>query len=128
MPTRPPSRCTDPQCQALATRRGRCDDHQPTPWAGRADKAERYGISSGRWRSLKARVSRRDHGCCYRCGDDDQGEHVLDHIVPISEGGSPDDLENLGLLCPPCDAAKSAAETLRGNERRQARTRATRRS
>lgn len=47
---------------------------------------------------------------------------VMDHITPISEGGSPRDLDNLGLLCDPCDARKSAAEAARGNARRRART------
>lgn len=127
MPTRPPTRCGDPRCREFATNRGRCDEHQPTPWAGRDDKAARYGMSSGRWRALKARVSTRDNGCCYRCGADpddtpDEDEpFVLDHKVPISEGGSPSDLDNLGLLCGPCDTEKSAAEALRGNQRRRQR-------
>ncbi|MFD8596981.1 HNH endonuclease [Kitasatospora sp. NPDC059646] len=121
MPTRPPSRCSDPTCPELATKRGRCDQHQPIPWAGRDDKAARYGISSGRWRSLKATVTRRDDGCCWICGDGDADSYVLDHKVPISEGGSPTSLDNLGLACGPCDTVKSAAEALRGNQRRRER-------
>ncbi|PVC73479.1 HNH endonuclease [Streptomyces sp. CS081A] len=132
MPTAPPSRCTDPECRALATRRGRCDDHQPTPWAGRDDKAGRYGISSGRFRTLKRLVDRRDHGCCYICGieqpdpelyDEDEPTtwpHELDHVIPISEGGSVEALDNLGLACTACHAAKSKAEALRANQRRHA--------
>ncbi|MFE3109354.1 HNH endonuclease [Kitasatospora indigofera] len=123
MPSAPPSRCTDPQCHALAVQRGRCDDHQPIPWAGRTNKAERYGISSGTWRKLKARVRRRDNGCCYMCGDADAEAYVLDHITPVSEGGSVTNLDNLGLACGPCDALKSKAEALRGNQRRQERQR-----
>ncbi|WP_262702036.1 MULTISPECIES: HNH endonuclease [Streptomyces] len=126
MPTAPPSRCTDPECHELATRRGRCDAHQPIPWAGRDDKASRYGISSGNWRKLKARVARRDNDCCYQCGaeppeDPDEPGHVLDHITPIAEGGSPTDLDNLGLLCSLCDELKSKAEAARGNARRRER-------
>ncbi|MFF2651483.1 HNH endonuclease [Streptomyces sp. NPDC058045] len=131
MPSRPPSRCTDPQCHAFATRRGRCDAHQPIPWAGRDDKANRYGISSGRWRTLKRRVTERDNGCCYRCGteqpdpdDDPDGEHghQLDHITPIFEGGAAEDLDNLGLICEPCHLIKSKAEAARANRaRRRAR-------
>ncbi|MET9617548.1 HNH endonuclease [Kitasatospora indigofera] len=121
MPSAPPSRCTDPQCHAFAVQHGRCNDHQPTPWAGRTDKAARYGISSGTWRKLKARVSRRDNGCCYICGDADADSYVLDHITPVAEGGSVTDLDNLGLACPPCDEVKSKAEALRGNQRRQER-------
>lgn len=131
MPYAPPSRCTDPECHEYATAHGRCDDHQPIPWAGRDDKASRYGISSGRWRALKRKVTIRDHGCCYRCGamppdDPDQPGHVLDHVRPISEGGSPTDLDNLGLLCTTCDTIKSQAEAQRGAERARARSPARR--
>ncbi|MFF9894962.1 HNH endonuclease [Streptomyces longispororuber] len=131
MPYAPPSRCTDPECHEYATQHGRCDDHQRTPWAGRDDKAARYGISSGRWRTLKRKVTARDHGCCYRCGaeqpDDPDDGHVLDHVRPISEGGSPTDLDNLGLLCTTCDTIKSKEEALRGAERARARAQARRR-
>ncbi|MCP9205513.1 HNH endonuclease [Streptomyces sp. NEAU-Y11] len=129
MPTAPPSRCTDPECSELATKRGRCDKHQPIPWAGRDDKASRYGISSGTWRKLKRRITARDNGCCYRCGADqadtgpDDDPFVLDHIVPIAEGGSPTDLDNLGLLCPDCDQVKSRAEAIRGMHRARGRRR-----
>lgn len=129
MPTAPPSRCTDPQCPAMATKRGRCDEHQPIPWRGRDDKQARYGISSGEWRTLKRRVANRDYGCCYRCGADsgdtseDDDPFVLDHIVPIFEGGSPRDPDNLGLLCPDCDSIKSREESARANRARAERNR-----
>ncbi|MEV5770096.1 HNH endonuclease signature motif containing protein [Streptomyces antimycoticus] len=122
MPTAPPSRCTDPECRELATKRGRCDDHQPIPWAGRDDKASRYGISSGTWRKLKARVARRDNDCCYMCGaeqpDDPDEQHQLDHIIPIFEGGAVEDLDNLGLACVTCHETKSKAEAARANRAR----------
>ncbi|MFF9554579.1 HNH endonuclease [Streptomyces albus] len=125
MPYSPPTRCTDPECTEYATHRGRCDAHQPIPWAGRDDKAARYGISSGRWRTLKRRVTARDNGCCYRCGADqaDTGgeSFALDHITPIAEGGSRTDLNNLGLICPACDEIKSKAEALRGAQRARER-------
>lgn len=130
MPTRPPTRCGEPGCSTLTTE-GRCPKHQRVPWAGRDDKAVRYdGISSGRWRTLKRTVTNRDNGCCYACGnaqDDATGDDpaprpfVLDHKVPVSEGGSARNLDNLGLLCPPCDQAKSRAEAERGNLRRRSR-------
>ncbi|HET9381313.1 MAG TPA: HNH endonuclease signature motif containing protein [Streptomyces sp.] len=127
MPTRPPSRCAEPGCRALVPK-GRCEQHQRTPWAGRDDKAARYGISSGRWRTLKRRVALRDNGCCYCCGteqpdrrDDPDGEHQheLDHIIPISEGGAVEDLDNLGLICQPCHEIKSKAEAARANRARR---------
>lgn len=125
MPYAPPSRCTDPECREFATNRGRCDDHQPIPWRGRDDKATRYGISSGTWRSLKRKVTQRDHGCCYMCGtkqgdpDDPETEpHELDHVVPMFEGGSATSLDNLGLACVTCHEAKSKAEAARANKKR----------
>ncbi|MEU3447240.1 HNH endonuclease [Streptomyces thermolilacinus] len=133
MPTTPPSRCTDPECHQLATTRGRCDTHQPIPWRGRDDKAARYSISSGRWRTLKRRVTARDNGCCYLCGteqpdpaayDEDDPTtwpHELDHVIPISEGGSATSLDNLGLACTSCHETKSKAEAARANARRHAR-------
>lgn len=125
MPTAPPSRCTDPECHDLATKGSRCDDHQPIPWRGRDDKAARYGISSGEWRTLKRRVTQRDHGCCYLCGldqsdlDPDEEQHQLDHIVPIFQGGSVTSLDNLGLACTTCHEAKSKAEAARANRARR---------
>ena len=128
MPTSPPSRCTEGGCHEIATAGSRCDEHKPVPWRGRDNKAERYGITSGEWRKLKRRVAKRDHGCCYRCGadqadvmanDPEAERFVLDHIVPIFEGGSRKDMDNLGLLCPPCDEEKSKAEAARANRARK---------
>lgn len=124
MPTAPPSRCTEPMCGDFATEQGKCDEHKRPAWAGRATIRERYGISSGRWRSLKKQVARRDNGCCYVCGGEpDDGETLqLDHIRPVAEGGSPADLDNLGLIhADPCHADKSKREAARGNQRRRAR-------
>ncbi|MFE5159654.1 HNH endonuclease [Streptomyces sp. NPDC056697] len=130
MPTGPPTRCAEPGCSTLVPR-GRCEQHQRPAWAGREDKAARYGISSGRWRTLKRLITMRDNGCCYVCGteqpgpdDDPDGEyqHELDHITPIFEGGAAEDPENLGLICADCHAAKSKAEAARANRaRRKAR-------
>ncbi|MDX2639920.1 HNH endonuclease [Streptomyces stelliscabiei] len=124
MPKAPPTRCSAPECYDLATARGRCDSHQRQPWAGRDDKVARYGISSGAWRSLKARVDRRDNGHCYCCGGPAaEGETLeLDHIVPVAEGGARTALENLGLIhAEPCHAEKSKREAQRGSQRRRAR-------
>jgi 5-methylcytosine-specific restriction protein A len=122
MPTQPLSRCTDPECHDMATVRGRCDAHQPIAWRGRDDKAGRYGVSSGSWRALKRRVSRRDNGCCWYCGGEPEEDETLhlDHKIPVAEGGAITDLANLGLIhAEPCHDEKSKAEALRGNQRRR---------
>jgi 5-methylcytosine-specific restriction endonuclease McrA len=57
--------------------------------------------------------------------DPEAERFVLDHIVPIFEGGARKDLDNLGLLCPPCDEAKSKAEAARANQARKKSPRRT---
>ncbi|MFJ9340214.1 HNH endonuclease [Streptomyces sp. NPDC101733] len=79
-------------------------------------------MSSSQWRALKKRVSRRDNACCYYCGNESEdGDPLqLDHKVPVAEGGSTRDLDNLGLIhAEPCHAEKSAQEAARGNDRRR---------
>jgi 5-methylcytosine-specific restriction enzyme A len=120
MPYAPPSRCTDPECYALATNRGRCDDHQPIAWEGRAPAEERYGMSRGTMRSLKAKVMRRDNGCCYICGG--EGAEELEHKIPVSQGGARQSLDNLGVAHRECHAAKSKEEAVRGARRRTRKT------
>jgi 5-methylcytosine-specific restriction protein A len=71
-------------------------------------------------RSLKRRVAVRDNSSCYVCGREaDEGEVFdLEHKRPISLGGSPDDMENLGLICAEDHAIKSKAEAAAANRRR----------
>jgi 5-methylcytosine-specific restriction endonuclease McrA len=49
----------------------------PAPARGRAEGA--------RWRRLKARIIRRDHGICHLC--DRPGADSADHLVPEARGG-----------------------------------------
>lgn len=73
-------------------------------------------MSSGTMRSLKAKVSRRDNGCCYVCGG--EGADELEHIVPVSQGGAKRDLGNLGLIhSEPCHREKTAREASEGSRR-----------
>lgn len=125
MPTAPPTRCGAMNCHEFATNRGRCGEHQPKSWANRVRKQDRYGISSGTWRSIKRQVARRDNGCCYVCGrEPEEGETFdLDHKTPISEGGSARDMDNLGVICPEDHALKSKAEAARANRERTLRRR-----
>jgi 5-methylcytosine-specific restriction enzyme A len=51
--------------------------------------------------------------------DPEADRFVLDHIVPIFEGGARKDPDNLGLLCPPCDEVKSKSEAARANRARR---------
>jgi 5-methylcytosine-specific restriction protein A len=125
MPTAPPTRCSAGGCNNMATKRGRCDDCQPEPWRGRPSPQERYGMSSGTMRALKRRVALRDNGCCYVCGGEDADE--LEHIVPVSKGGAPRDLDNLGLIhSEPCHRDKTAREAAEAQAAARARRKAGR--
>ncbi|WP_205124362.1 HNH endonuclease [Tsukamurella asaccharolytica] len=71
-------------------------------------------------RARRRRVFARDgHRCKIRGPQCTGAADVLDHIVPIAEGGDETD-ENCQTACNPCHDAKSRAEAARGR-RRQAR-------
>lgn len=74
-------------------------------------------MSAGTMRSLKKRIMRRDHGCCYVCGGD--GADELEHIIPVSQGGSKRDQNNLGVIhSEPCHREKTQRESLEGQRRK----------
>jgi 5-methylcytosine-specific restriction protein A len=100
MPTRPPSRCAEPGCHALTTA-GRCDEHQRAAWETRS-KAWGAG-STRRWRTVRAQVLA-DEPKCRWCG---RPAAEVDHIVPLSRGGSRWDRANLQPLCSHCHDVKS---------------------
>tara|TARA_Y100000589_G_C27008941_1_gene569983 strand:- start:64 stop:915 length:852 start_codon:yes stop_codon:yes gene_type:complete len=55
---------------------------------------------STEWRSLRAKVMRRDHNKCRFCGIQSTSHMVCDHI----DGNASDNhLDNLGVNCPLCD-------------------------
>lgn len=80
-------------------------------------------MSSGTMRALKRRVAARDHDTCYVCGREaEEGEtYDLEHIVPISQGGSKSDMDNLGLICAEDHEIKSKAEAAQANRNRSSR-------
>lgn len=58
------------------------------------------------WNALRAQLSPSLYGdtnVCPECGSAD--DLTIDHIVPIARGGS-NDLENLAVLCRPCNSRK----------------------
>lgn len=69
---------------------------------------EEFRTASGRtplpkW--LRAFILERDGYTCTYCGDTDGPFHV-DHVLPVSKGGS-DDPENLVCACATCNLSKS---------------------
>lgn len=56
------------------------------------------------WGSLRSWVINRDDHKCVRCGA--RSDLHVDHIVPVSEGGHPFDVDNLQTLCQDCNLSK----------------------
>ena len=61
------------------------------------------------WRRLRLRVLDRDGWRCRNCGR--HGRLEVDHIIPLEQGGSMFDMDNLQALCrDPCHFAKTRGE------------------
>lgn len=101
MPMSPPTRCGDPECQELTTE-GRCKAHQRKAWANRS-KAWGKG-STHKWRAFRAQRLEAEPQCRW-CASERHLE--VDHIVPLSEGGSKWDAGNVQVLCKACHELKS---------------------
>jgi 5-methylcytosine-specific restriction endonuclease McrA len=107
MPEAPPSRCSEPSCYEL-TASGRCEQHQRKPWA---NKSKAWGSGSTR-KHRKWRADRlAEEPQCRRCGA--RTNLQVDHIVPLSEGGSRWDPANAQTLCADCHDVKSAEDRRR---------------
>lgn len=78
----------------------RCPDH-PAP--DRSSRKHLHIWRSRRWTRLSKRL-RRMQPWCSTCGSRD--DLTVDHRVPLNRGGDPFDLDNLDVLCRPCNSAK----------------------
>lgn len=70
--------------------------HDPNGWTPRLPEKE--------WWPLRGQVFRRDGHLCNYCKDED-GPFEVDHIIPVTRGGS-HDLTNLCVACKPCNSSK----------------------
>ena len=59
------------------------------------------------WRQVRYRAFRRDGWCCVKCG---RRAREVDHMKPISEGGSEFDVNNCQSLCRSCHMQKTMGE------------------
>ena len=64
-----------------------------------------------RWRKVRLIVLKRDDYCCYYCG---ATATTVDHIQPISKGGSMHDEHNLVAACLSCNSGKKDRTTAPG--------------
>lgn len=101
--------CNHPDCAKYQP----CPDHGPKPYE---TSRRRENTSSGWQQQREARyVLRRDLTICHVCGK--PGATIVDHIIPVNEGGA-DSLDNKAPIHQePCHRLKTAAEAQRGRER-----------
>jgi 5-methylcytosine-specific restriction protein A len=112
MPNRIPTRCP---CGNLATNQGRCDQHQRKAWA---NKSANSTTLTGRQRqTLRDQALARDPRCQV-CGETNVETLEYDHIIEISDGGSPLDPSNGWLLCTNCHKIKTAHARRARNQRK----------
>lgn len=71
------------------------------PLTTRAKRRERKSLSASKSLEVFARNDYR----CVRCGS--RSDLTVDHIIPVSRGGTNDD-DNLQTLCRPCNSRKGA--------------------
>ncbi|TQI72931.1 HNH endonuclease [Bosea sp. AK1] len=70
--------------------------HDPAGWTPRLPEKE--------WLPLTGQIYRRDGYLCAYCKTVD-GQFEIDHIVPVTRGGS-NDPDNLCVACKPCNSSK----------------------
>ena len=116
MPLSAPTPCRHPGCGAVLARPGYCDTHRKAVHrdygrARRSFDAELGFYQSAQWRAVRAAFLRQQPLCC-AC--EVRGRVVpavvVDHVVPIKQGGARFDPENLQALCVSDHNAKSAKE------------------
>lgn len=102
--------CSIPNCPSLATVRGRCAAHATVH--NREAHPNRSFYASTAWQSARYQVLSAEPLCriCQTQGRITAATEV-DHIRPISDGGSLTDAWNLQPLCKQCHSRKTRAES-----------------
>ncbi|WKX00956.1 HNH endonuclease signature motif containing protein [Rhodococcus aetherivorans] len=111
MPTAPPRQCD--RCRRTFTG-SRCPCRKA--WEGSTRTGQTSGTNSRRWRRLRERILQESPLCstCQR-----ELATVLDHRVPVAEGGAMWSESNLQGLCRSCSDRKTQEEAQRGRRRRR---------
>ena len=111
MPSLPPKPCCTPRCHKMATKRGKCEDHQPEAWVSSKGKtAEERGYGH-KWKKIRKQALVRDGYLCQECLKNDRLTVAtdVDHVINKAQGGT-DALSNLQCLCRPCHKIKTIKE------------------
>lgn len=111
MPSMPPKPCASPRCHKMASKYGKCEDHQPEPWNSSKGKSPAERGYGSEWVKIRAKALLRDgHLCqaCFKAGIITVATEV-DHIINKARGGT-NRMENLQSLCNPCHKDKTSKE------------------
>ena len=109
---KPPQYC--PKCRVIHD--GECPNKPKYGWSKKAGKGGRGGRP---WQRKRKYIFERDNYLCQIHLKDNQivpidlhghNHGVLDHIIPLSQGGSNDD-SNLQTICQSCDKIKTSEES-----------------
>lgn len=98
-------RCADPSCGHLAIKYGRCETHQPR-WTD-SPPSHSSRIPGPIRDAFRTAVLTRDPVCA-ACNTSPSTE--ADHVIPVSQGGSPSDPANGQGLCHRCHTLKTQTE------------------
>jgi len=95
----------------------RCPQHRRVSRGGSRDKRTRMG--GGQIRARRSALLIKQARACAGCGCPVGDDAIIDHVVPLGDGGA-DRWENLQLLCRPCHAVKTKEEaTARARRKRE---------
>lgn len=116
-PLRP---CGQPGCPALV-QRGKCERHggttvavEPRGWST-PSSASHLRLRGRAWMVIRRDVLATE-ARCYVCQGGGGSDDYVDHVVPLSEGGT-DDRSNLRRICRACHVRKTGREARGGRGR-----------
>lgn len=119
MPVRVGRACTRQGCAGIVTD-GVCSVCGPTKRRTDAQYDQQRGSARERgytwqWEKVRAMHLRNEPFCrrCNSTGGGDDGGLLVDHIVPIADGGAVLDDNNLQTLCVRCHAVKTQEDLAR---------------
>ena len=120
MPYKPKKPCRYPGCAEL-TNDTYCEKHKQKTMKYYdkyyRNQSSKEFYNSPEWQALRKQKLTLDPYCqeCKKNGTIVKGV-MIDHIVPIRDGGNPLDINNLQTLCWSCHSRKTMIETFHSNK------------
>lgn len=96
-----------PEVNRAATKKWRANNPDKVADFSRTRRARILGSVGTHTTEDILQMVRDQHGLCAYCECQLEGGYEVDHMVPLSRGGS-DSWENLAIACPPCNRSKNA--------------------